>query len=89
MEGTDIPGSQESDTGPVDETEKALLDALRAGHEPAFKNLVTDYGGPMLAVARRILGNEEDARDCVQDALISAATTSSSMDAATAPVRHR
>ncbi len=39
----------------------------------AFTDLVTRYGGPMLAVARRILGNEEDARDCVQDALIAAA----------------
>lgn len=73
MDGTDAPGNQDSDVGPVDATEQALLDGLRAGHEPAFADLVTYYGGPMLAVARRILGNEEDARDCVQDALISAA----------------
>ena len=73
MDGTGRAGNQNTDAGPVDETEQALLAGLRAGHEPAFTDLVTHYGGPMLAVARRILGNEEDARDCVQDALISAA----------------
>lgn len=73
MDGAGTPDSENTDAGPVDETELALLDGLRAGHEPAFADLVTYYGGPMLAVARRILGNEEDARDCVQDALISAA----------------
>jgi hypothetical protein len=68
LDGTGTPGSQNTDAGPVDETEQALLDGLRAGHQPAFADLVTNYGGPMLAVARRILGNEEDARDCVQGA---------------------
>jgi len=73
LDGTDTPGNQNADARPVDEAERVLLDGLRAGFEPAFADLVAHYGGPMLAVARRILGNEEDARDCVQDALISAA----------------
>ena len=73
MDGTGTPGNQGTDAGAADVAEHTLLDGLRAGHEPAFADLVTHYGGPMLAVARRILGNEEDARDCVQDALISAA----------------
>lgn len=36
--------------------------------------LVRDHIGPMMAVARRLLANEEDARDCVQDAFIRAIT---------------
>ena len=73
MDGTGTTSNQSADPAPVDETERALLDGLRSGQESAFADLVANYGGPMLAVARRILGNEEDARDCVQDALISAA----------------
>tara|TARA_R110002110_G_scaffold415852_1_gene658161 strand:+ start:69282 stop:69923 length:642 start_codon:yes stop_codon:yes gene_type:complete len=73
LDGTGTSGNRNTDAGPADEAERALLDGLCAGEEAAFTDLVTRYGGPMLAVARRILGNEEDARDCVQDALISAA----------------
>lgn len=50
----------------------ALVARLRAGDEAAFEVLVRGHGGRLLAVARRIVGNEEDARDVVQDALISA-----------------
>ncbi|MCH8806932.1 MAG: sigma-70 family RNA polymerase sigma factor [Planctomycetes bacterium] len=52
--------------------ESALLAALRHGREEAFEQLVRLYGGRMLAVARRFLRNEEDARDAVQDAFVSA-----------------
>lgn len=45
---------------------------LRAGDDAAFEELVRTHGGRMLAVARRFLP-EEDARDAVQDALLSAA----------------
>ncbi len=38
----------------------------------AFSAIVRRNAGRMLAVCRRILGNEEDARDCVQDAFLSA-----------------
>jgi len=52
--------------------EKALLAALRAGHEWAFEAMVRVYGGRLLAVARRFMRNDEDARDVVQSAYLSA-----------------
>jgi RNA polymerase sigma-70 factor, ECF subfamily len=52
--------------------EQALLSALRAGHEWAFESVVRLFGGRLLAVARRITRNEEDARDAVQSAYLSA-----------------
>ncbi len=52
--------------------EAALLDRLRAGDDAAYEELVRTYGGRLLAVARRFLRNEEEARDAVQDAFLSA-----------------
>jgi len=52
--------------------EKALLAALRAGHEWAFETMVRLFGGRLLAVARRFTRNDEDARDVVQSAYVSA-----------------
>ena len=52
--------------------EKSLLEALRAGHESAFETMVRVYGGRLLSVARRITRNDEDARDVVQSAYLSA-----------------
>lgn len=49
-----------------------LLSGLRAGDERAYERLVEEFGGRMLAVARRILRNEEDARDAVQAAYLQA-----------------
>lgn len=45
---------------------------LRAGDEAAYEELVRAYSGRLLAVARRFLRSEEDARDAVQDAFLSA-----------------
>lgn len=45
---------------------------LRSGDEAAFEQLVRQHTGPMLAVARRLLRNEDAARDAVQEAFISA-----------------
>ncbi len=50
----------------------ALLARLRAGEEAAFAELVRRHGGRMLAVARRYLGSEEAAQDCVQEAFLAA-----------------
>ena len=50
----------------------ALLARLRKGEDTAFRELVEANTGPMLAVARRFLRNEDDARDAVQDAFLSA-----------------
>jgi len=52
--------------------EKALLAALRAGHAWAFETMVRIFGGRLLAVARRLTRNDEDARDVVQAAYLSA-----------------
>ena len=49
-----------------------LLERLRSGEEAAYEELVRRYGGRLLAVARRFLPVEEDARDAVQDAFLSA-----------------
>ncbi len=49
-----------------------LLLRLRAGEDEAYQELLRVHGGRLLAVARRLMRNEEDARDCVQDAFLSA-----------------
>jgi len=49
-----------------------LLAGLRGGDERSYEELVRCYGGKMLSVALRIVGNLEDARDCVQDAFLQA-----------------
>jgi RNA polymerase sigma-70 factor (ECF subfamily) len=59
-----------SATVPPDET--ALLARLRARDEKAYAELVRAHGGKLLAVARRMLRHEEDARDAVQEAFLSA-----------------
>jgi RNA polymerase sigma-70 factor (ECF subfamily) len=54
----------------IDET--ILLERLRRGDEAAYESMIHAYGGRLLAVARGLLRNEEDARDVVQAAYISA-----------------
>jgi RNA polymerase sigma-70 factor (ECF subfamily) len=49
-----------------------LVTALRAGDETAFEHLVRTYGPRLLAVTRRLLGHEEDARDAVQETFLRA-----------------
>lgn len=52
--------------------EAQLLAGLRRGEEIAFERLVRQYSGRLLATARRLLGNEHDAQDALQDAFLSA-----------------
>jgi RNA polymerase sigma-70 factor (ECF subfamily) len=52
--------------------EQALLEGLRHGDPAAFETLVRAYTPRLLAVARRMLGNDEDARDAVQDGFLNA-----------------
>lgn len=59
-------------TLPAPPDESKLLERLRAGDEAAYEELVRTHGGRMLAVARRMLRNEDDAGDAVQDAFLSA-----------------
>ncbi len=55
---------------PVQEAE--LLEALREGREEAFETLVRTHSGRMLSVCRRILRSDEEAKDAVQEAFVSA-----------------
>jgi len=52
--------------------EAPFVAALRAGDRGAYERLVREYGGRLLAVARRILRSEEDARDALQEAYLQA-----------------
>ena len=53
-------------------TQTPLLDRLRLGDDEAYEQFVRENTPRMLAVARRFLRNEEDARDAVQDGFMSA-----------------
>jgi RNA polymerase sigma-70 factor (ECF subfamily) len=52
--------------------EATLLARMQAGDDDTFEACVRTHCGRMLNVARRILTNEEDARDAVQDAFLAA-----------------
>jgi RNA polymerase sigma-70 factor (ECF subfamily) len=52
--------------------EADLLARLRAGDDAAYEELVRTYSPRLLAVARRIVGNDEEARDVIQDAFLNA-----------------
>lgn len=56
----------------VEDGEQSLLAGLRAGDEAAFERVVRLYSPRLLAAARRILQNEDDALDAVQEAFLSA-----------------
>jgi RNA polymerase sigma-70 factor (ECF subfamily) len=50
----------------------ALVARLRSGDPRAFEAVVRQYGGRMLATARRFVGTDEEARDVVQEAYLAA-----------------
>lgn len=52
--------------------EQAVLMGLRRGDDDAYAAVLRRYGPRMLATARRLLRNEEEARDAVQEAMLSA-----------------
>ncbi|MFQ5757533.1 MAG: RNA polymerase sigma factor [Acidiferrobacterales bacterium] len=67
----DVIPKNVSPAGPPDPAVEAdLVAGLRGGDEACYELLVRAYAGQMLAVARRIVRHEEDARDCVQDAFL-------------------
>lgn len=66
------PAGAEGATSNRVDDEAALLTSLRAGDERAFERLVVEQGGRLLAVARRLLRNDEDARDCLQECFVQA-----------------
>jgi RNA polymerase sigma-70 factor (ECF subfamily) len=53
-------------------SEDALVQALRSGEEWAYEAMIREYGGRLLAVARRFVRSDEDARDVLQSAYLSA-----------------
>ena len=59
-------------SGGAEDRERDLLRRLKSGEELAFERLVRDQGGRLLAVARRFLRDEEEARDAVQEGFLSA-----------------
>ena len=54
----------------MDADERQLVEALRRGDEAAFEAVVRRHGGRMLSVARRILRNEAEAEEAVQEAFL-------------------
>ncbi len=52
--------------------EAELLERLRRGDDAAYEELVRQHSPRMLAVARRMLRNEDDAQEAVQEAFLSA-----------------
>lgn len=51
---------------------RELLDGLQTGDNRSYEELVRRYGGKMLSVATRIVGNPDDGRECVQEAFLQA-----------------
>jgi len=68
-EGIGVAGPQRGN-GTADE--RWLLARLQAGDEAACEILVREHTGRLLAVARRYLRQEEDARDAVQEGFVAA-----------------
>jgi RNA polymerase sigma-70 factor, ECF subfamily len=68
------PGEAVGSTGtrPDAASEDDLIEDVRRGDEQAFAALVRREGGRMLATARRLLGNEPDAQNAVQEAFLQA-----------------
>lgn len=60
--GPDLPGTDD----------RELVAALRRGDADAFATVVRVHGQRLLATARRMLGDEHDARDCLQETFLSA-----------------
>ena len=57
---------------PRADSDDTLIARLQRGDDSAFEAIVRAHSGRLLSVARRFLGNNEDAQDAVQDAFIRA-----------------
>ncbi len=54
----------------MDRNDQAAIQAVLAGDKEAYQALVVRYSGRLFRLAFRITGNEADAEDVVQDALL-------------------
>ncbi len=72
MEVAASPDGAGSGAGVADFGDSALVVRLKAGENSAYEDVIRELGGRMLATATRMLGNEDDAREAVQDAFLSA-----------------
>jgi RNA polymerase sigma-70 factor (ECF subfamily) len=68
----EYPGARQTDIAGQENPDASLVGRLRAGDEAAFAELVTANTGRLLATAQRMLRSEDEARDAVQDAFMSA-----------------
>lgn len=57
---------------PASQADAHLLQRLRAGDDDAYEELVRTTSSRLLAVARRIVGSDQDAQDVLQEAYASA-----------------
>src|SRR5277367_3298270 len=74
MNRDENPTSTTQDSSPAgtsDDSADDLVNRLRGGDDAAYETLIRDYGGRMLATARRLLPRPDDSADAVQDAFIS------------------
>jgi RNA polymerase sigma-70 factor (ECF subfamily) len=67
-----VPPPQREAVATVPPAEPSLVAALQRGEADAFATLVREHAPQLLATARRMLGNEEDARDALQEGFASA-----------------
>jgi RNA polymerase sigma-70 factor (ECF subfamily) len=65
------PGAPAAGAAAATPDETALVAALKARDGAAYERLVREHGARLLAVARRILRDEAEAQDAVQDAFVS------------------
>ena len=56
----------------MDDLELQLVEKAIAGNTDAFQSLVTKYQKKVYNIAYRMMGNEEDAKDMAQEALVKA-----------------
>ncbi len=56
----------------IDTSEIQLVERLKNGDTDSFEYLVREYGGYMLAIAKRYLNSDADIQDSVQDAYMRA-----------------
>ncbi len=75
---TSTSGTLTTDLGPGDDA--SLLARLRAGEGRAYDELAAACAAMLFATARRILGNEQDAADAVQEAMLGAFKNIDSFD---------